>query len=210
MFCQACGSNVADGTAFCTACGRPIVGYSVGQPGGGAAAVALPSALAVAQTSTAYAGFWLRLVATILDSIILAVPSAPLFFLLFASALPTIFATRNGGASPALLMVQLFSRFIVFFIIVFIGEWLYWALMESSGWQATLGKKALGLYVTDLEGNRVSFGKASGRFWSGRGIAIVPTVGGLYFLIDCICCGFTEKKQAVHDMISGCLVMRKP
>ncbi|HEV3482814.1 MAG TPA: RDD family protein [Candidatus Acidoferrales bacterium] len=75
--------------------------------------------------------------------------------------------------------------------------------MASDAWQ-----KALGLYVTDLTGARLTFGRASGRFFAGRGIAYVPSVGGLYFLIDCIMAGVTEKKQAVHDMIAGCLVQR--
>jgi uncharacterized RDD family membrane protein YckC len=208
MFCQACGANVADGTAFCTSCGRPIVGYSVGA--GGAAAVVMP-ALGVAgveaAATTNYAGFWLRFVAAILDSIILAVPTVPVFLLLFAGTLPMIAASRGN---PALLIAAMLPHLLLFGLIMILGQWLYWALMESSTWQATLGKKALGLYVTDLVGNRASFGKTSGRFWGGRGIAIVPTLGGLYFLIDCICAGVTEKKQAIHDMISGCLVMRKP
>ena len=90
-----------------------------------------------------------------------------------------------------------------------IASWLYWALCESSAWQATLGKKALGIIVTDLEGRRISFGRASGRFWAGRGAGSIPYLGGTYFLVDCICVGFTEKKQAIHDMIASCLVLRK-
>jgi uncharacterized RDD family membrane protein YckC len=92
--------------------------------------------------------------------------------------------------------------------IYLMSSWLYWALLESSAWQATLGKKALGLYVTDLAGNRPTFGRASGRFFAGRGIAMIPSLGGLYYLLDCIMAGFTEKKQALHDMIASCLVMR--
>lgn len=204
MFCQACGANVPDGTAFCTSCGRPIAGYSVGQSGGAASVVMAPPGT-VAGTSTAFAGFWLRLVAAILDNVILTVPTAPLAILIFATMLPGLAMARGN---PALLFATLFPRIIFFVILILAVKWLYWALMEASGWQATLGKKALGLYVTDLEGNRVSFGKASGRFWSGRGLSLVP-LGNLYYLVDCICCGFTEKKQAVHDMIAGCLVMRK-
>ncbi len=203
MFCQACGTNVADGTAFCTSCGRPIVGYSVGQPG--AVAIAAPYPTGTVATSTNYAGFWLRLVAAILDNIILTVPVAPLAILMFASMLPAVALARGN---PAFMVAAFLPRLIFFVILLLAMKWLYWALMESSSWQATLGKKALGLYVTDLEGNRVSFGKASGRFWSGRGLSMVP-LGNLYYLVDCICCGFTESKQAVHDMIAGCLVMRK-
>jgi uncharacterized RDD family membrane protein YckC len=205
MFCQACGANVADGVAFCTSCGRPIVGYSVSQSGG-VGAIAMAPPVAMTGTATGFAGFWLRLVAAILDFIILIVPSAPLGILLFASMLPAI---ALGRGNPTLLIASLLPRIILFAALIVMLKWLYWALMESSNWQATLGKKALGLYVTDMEGRRASFGKASGRFWAGRGISMVPSIGALYYLVDCICCGFTEKKQAVHDMIAGCLVMRK-
>jgi uncharacterized RDD family membrane protein YckC len=204
MFCQACGANVADGTAFCTSCGRPIVGYSISQSGG-AAAIAVPAPLGVATTSSNYAGFWLRLVAAILDNLILAVPLAPLAILVFASALPSIALNRDN---PGLIVASILPRVFFFVLLTAVAKWLYWALMESSSWQATLGKKALGLYVTDLEGKQVSFGRASGRFWGGRGLTHVP-LGGLYYLVDCICAGVTEKKQAVHDMIASCLVMRK-
>jgi uncharacterized RDD family membrane protein YckC len=203
MFCQACGTNVADGTAFCTSCGRPIVGYSVGQSGAVAIAASYPAG--VAAESTKYAGFWLRLVAALLDNIILMVPTAPLAILMFASMLPGLALARGN---PAFIIAAFLPRLILFGILMLAVRWLYWALMESSSWQATLGKKAMGLYVTDLEGNRVSFGKASGRFWAGRGLSVVP-LGNVYYVVDCICCGFTEKKQAVHDMIAGCLVMRK-
>lgn len=206
MFCQSCGTNVADGTAFCTSCGRPIVGYSVGQASGGAAAMAVPTANAYSSGAVSYAGFWLRFVAIILDSIILGIPGAIVYFSLIASALPTIVNNQNN---PGLIVAAILPRVFFLIILALIGHWIYWALMESSSWQATLGKKALGLYVTDLEGNRVSFGKASGRYWAGRGPALVPLLGGLYYLVDCICAGFTERKQALHDMIAGCLVLRK-
>jgi len=74
--------------------------------------------------------------------------------------------------------------------------------MESSVWQATLGKKTLGLRVTDLQGNRISFGRASGRFF-GR------IISGLTLFIGYIMAGFTEKKQALHDIIASCLVIRQ-
>jgi uncharacterized RDD family membrane protein YckC len=155
--------------------------------------------------SAGYAGFWLRFVAAVLDFIVLLVPSAPLGILVFASLLPAIAIARGN---PGLFMAAFLPRILFFVLLIVALKWLYWALMESSSWQATLGKKALGLYVTDLAGARVSFGRASGRFFAGRGLSHVP-LGGLYYLVDCICAGVTDKKQAVHDMIAGCLVMRK-
>jgi uncharacterized RDD family membrane protein YckC len=81
-------------------------------------------------------------------------------------------------------------------------NWLYFSLLESSAWQATLGKKALGLEVTDLDGNRISFGRATGRFFAKFISSIILGVGY-------IMAGFTEKKQALHDILAGTLVIRK-
>jgi uncharacterized RDD family membrane protein YckC len=81
--------------------------------------------------------------------------------------------------------------------------WLYHAWMESSEWQATVGKKALGLVVTDMAGRRVSFGRATGRHFGKIVTNVVP------FLIGYIMAGFTAQKQALHDMIAGCLILRR-
>jgi len=81
--------------------------------------------------------------------------------------------------------------------------WLYHALMESSEWQATVGKKALGLVVTDMAGQRVSFARSTGRHFGKIITNMVP------LFIGYIMAGFTEKKQALHDMLAGCLVLRR-
>lgn len=81
-------------------------------------------------------------------------------------------------------------------------SWIYYSLLESSAWQATLGKKALGLEVTDLEGHRISFGRATGRFFG-------KILSAFILLIGFIMAGFTEKKQALHDILAGTLVIRK-
>ena len=73
--------------------------------------------------------------------------------------------------------------------------------MESSSRQATVGKMALGLKVTDLEGRRISFARASGRHFA-------KYISGMILLIGYIMAGFTERKQALHDMIAGTLVQR--
>ena len=79
--------------------------------------------------------------------------------------------------------------------------WLYYSLMESSKTQATLGKMALSLKVTDLEGNKISFGRATGRYFG-------KIISGMIMMIGYILAGITEKKQALHDMMAGCLVIR--
>lgn len=80
--------------------------------------------------------------------------------------------------------------------------WLYFALFESSAKQSTLGKRVLNLYVTDLSGNRISFGRATGRHFA-------KLISSATLLIGYMMAGWTEKKQALHDMIAGTLVMRR-
>jgi uncharacterized RDD family membrane protein YckC len=207
MICASCGATAADGAAFCGSCGRPIIGYSVGAAAAGSAApgaVVSSGSVAAAGRTTVYAGFWLRLVAAIIDGLVLGIPFGILIFMMIASAIPNLTHTQD----PMVIVMTILPRIFFLLLLSLAASWLYWALMESSTWQATLGKKALGLYVTDLAGNRASFGKTSGRFFAGRGIGYVPSIGGLYYLIDCIMAGFTERKQALHDIIAGCLVQR--
>jgi len=223
MFCSKCGANVEQGKAFCSACGQPVAGYAVGETSPAVSSV--PGTLAPAvpayaptgsptwqappvQAGVAYAGFWLRTVAAIIDGVILSIPLAPIFLIIFLGTFRNMQDLQNMQR-PAAIWAMLGPKIIVILIVSAIASWLYWGLCESSAWQATLGKKALGLMVTDLEGRRINFGRASGRFWAGRGVGSVPYLGGTYFLVDCICVGFTQKKQAIHDMIAGCLVLRK-
>ncbi len=208
MYCSRCGATMGEGAAFCSACGQPGAGVSAGPPAGLATLPAIPAAEVSSAPAVLYAGFWLRVVAAIIDGLVLAIPLGLVFFLLFASALPSIIASAQDQ-NPFSLAMTIMPRILLFLIATVAGGWLYWGLMESSAWQATLGKKALGLYVTDLAGNRATFGRTSGRFFAGRGIGSFPYLGGLYFLISCVMAGFTEKKQALHDMIANCLVLRR-
>lgn len=79
--------------------------------------------------------------------------------------------------------------------------WLYYALLESSRWQATIGKRWMRLQVTDLNGQRVEFRRASLRYW---GQYLSGALGGIGFLIA----AFTPRRQALHDMIAGCVVLQ--
>ncbi len=81
------------------------------------------------------------------------------------------------------------------------ASWLYEALMESSSYQATLGKMIFGMKVTDLYGNRISFGRATGRHFA-------KWLSGMILCIGYIMVGFTERKQGLHDMLAGTLVRR--
>jgi uncharacterized RDD family membrane protein YckC len=160
-----------------------------------------------AQTSVQYAGFWLRVVAYLIDSIILSLGFMALFIpFAMMTGLTAVLGNIHPGEDPRDLGAVLGSTFFLGFFTVmslaFLGGWLYHAKMESSSWQATLGKKALNLRVTDLYGARVSFARASGRHFAKLITGLIPL--GVGFMLA----GLTERRQALHDMIASCLVLR--
>jgi uncharacterized RDD family membrane protein YckC len=141
-----------------------------------------------------YAGFWLRFVAIFIDGLILA-PLTVISVLLQWGMKST--TTDSDSGLTALTALVLFGYAVVAFIL----RWLYFSLMESSPWQATVGKKVLGLRVTGLDGGRIGFGRATGRYFG-------KIISSLTLFIGFIMAGFTERKQALHDMIAGTLVVR--
>jgi uncharacterized RDD family membrane protein YckC len=146
-----------------------------------------------------------------LDLVFLAIPVAVIvsFYSVFTGS-SLEFLRLHPGETPSEVVHALGASFIHALLIIFvIGSWLYFALSESSSWQATPGKKLFGLRVTDRELRRVTFGRASLRFCAGRLLAHVPIFGGIYFLADCLWVALPPHKQAIHDRIAGCLVLRK-
>jgi uncharacterized RDD family membrane protein YckC len=144
----------------------------------------MPPAPPPMPTVTEYAGFWRRVAAALIDGLIVGIVSAPLTISTMSDT-----ATQTGATSSP------------FYPIVTVAQWLYFALMESSSKQATLGKMAIGIRVTDLNGNRIGFGKATGRYFAKILSALILGIG---FLMA----AFTEKKQALHDMLAGTLVVK--
>jgi uncharacterized RDD family membrane protein YckC len=157
-------------------------------------------------TNVVYAGFWLRFVAYLIDRIILGLFTTallvPFFFLLGGAALIDALLQHRGEPFEPGQIGGLLSVLILISAVAGLVQWLYYAYLESGEKQATWGKQALGLYVTDLSGNRVTFGRASGRFFA-------KFVTGLTMGIGYIMAGFTERRQALHDMIASCLVLRR-
>ena len=78
---------------------------------------------------------------------------------------------------------------------------LYFVLMDSSAKQGTLGKIALGLVVTDVQGNRIGLGRAAGRYFA-------KILSSLILLIGFIMIAFTERKQGLHDILCSTLVLK--
>ncbi|MDX2415116.1 MAG: RDD family protein [Bacteroidales bacterium] len=156
-------------------------------------------------TEVKYAGFWLRFVAYLIDDLLLGivgfVVSLPFIGGIVFSAIGISKNPDEAQNIAAGVFGILGSIFGMILVIAAIG-WLYFALMESSKNQGTLGKMALGLKVTDMDGNKISFGRATGRYFG-------KILSGMILMIGYILAGFTEKKQALHDMIASCLVVRK-
>lgn len=157
-----------------------------------------------------HAGFWIRLAAGMIDLIILAIPLA-VFVSFWSVAINNsrAFLRLHPGESPGELAAQFGPHFHLFTLCFFLlTSWLYFAVLESSVWHVTVGKRVMGVYVADLRGNRVGFWRASMRFFCGRLLLHVPQIGGWYFLVDCVCIGLHSSKRAIHDILSGCEVLQ--
>jgi len=120
-----------------------------------------------------YAGFWRRFVAILIDGILLGIIGA---------ILTSQMDDSTAGTVSALI------------------GWLYYAGMESSSRQATIGKSLMGIYVVGLDGQRISFLRATGRYFA-------KILSALIFMIGYIMAAFTARKQALHDIIASTLVL---
>ena len=149
-----------------------------------------------------YAGFWIRVVAFILDRIIIGIAAAPFYFVLVLPSLLRIVreAENNGEPSPEMIF-SILGGASMFLVILFVGYWLYEALLTASSWQGTIGKRVLRLKVTDEAGNRISFGRSTGRFFA-------KILSYVTMWIGFIMVAFTDKKRGLHDIIAGTLVTR--
>lgn len=138
-----------------------------------------------------YAGFWRRFAAYMIDGVIIAFALnqlGSLFWTLMSLSIKEYDTLRQYDALYLLTMSIPFA-------------WVYFSGMESSPLQATIGKLVIGLRVTDLQGQRISFGRATGRFYA-------KYLSGMILLIGYLMGGFTQKKQALHDVMAKCLVLR--
>ena len=180
MFCTRCGATSSDAAQFCSVCGASFV------------VIQAPPALAFR-----YSGFWRRFVAMIIDAFVFI----PIAIIMLAST--GAFAVLAHPQDLQGIVAAMFGvTLIAMFLFLIMGGWLYHTVMESSRYQATLGKMMLGSIVTDLNGNRISFARANGRFFG-------KWISGAVFDVGFLIAAFTEKKQALHDILAGCLVIQK-
>ncbi len=137
-----------------------------------------------------YAGFWQRFAAAFIDGLILLIPILIIFVLAVAASSSDPTLTARERSSSAIWTTQIIGGIV---------GWLYFATLESSPAQATYGKRAVGLKVVDRNGNRIGFGRATGRYLS-------KTLSS-FFYIGYIMAAFTERKQALHDLIASTFVV---
>jgi len=209
LFCNKCGAPNDASAQFCSRCGTTFNPVSASAPGSGAGPAAAPAPAVgyqappgypVPQAGARYGGFWIRVVAAIIDLIIVAVALAPFKAIFGLGGLALGGFDLHGHHGPMVLPYLIFGGGIFAFLKISAG-WLYEALLESSCYQATLGKMIFGMKVTDLYGNRISFARATGRHFA-------KILSGMILCIGFIMVGFTERKQGLHDMIAGTLVRR--
>ncbi len=193
MECRRCGAQNSDDAAYCTACGQSNTERVNDEMEIDPAPQTIPRP---PEPKVSYAGFWLRLFAYVIDTFILS-----LFGAIFILG-PLM---QRAGLSPQhpWAMITSDSRQVLAInMLLMMAQWCYFALLESSVWQASFGKKILGIYVTDITGKRITFARATGRYFATFISTLTFGVGYLMAL-------FTPKQQMLHDMIAECLVLKK-
>jgi len=201
MFCSRCGTWAPESASACAACGAPL---DPGQAAAGMAHAAQPAGphaptpaplvapgtarLTARWPRDTFGGFWRRFAAAFVDGVVLFFPQSIVRVLL---GLP-LFSSHDASDSGTELLVSVGSLFMY---------WLYSALFESSARQATLGQQVLGLQVMDLDGRRVSFARATGRYFAQLLSVLLCGVGYLFNL-------WTSRRQTLHDLVAGCVLVR--
>jgi uncharacterized RDD family membrane protein YckC len=173
MYCKECGHEVSEGD-FCAHCGASLV----------------------QSEHTKYAGFWIRFAAYFIDGIIIGIPIGVIAFILGIFSIMSSNEPSTSAYEGSLLILDIFLYLGSLMISI-----LYYAGMNASKWQGTLGKMIVGIQITDLNGQRISFGRALGRFFA--------TILSSIFYIGYIMAAFTKKKQSLHDFIAGTVVVYK-
>jgi len=189
VFCPRCGTENRDTDEVCAECGFSLISPRRDEDSGRRGSDRSRSG----EPADGYAGFWRRFAANFIDGIILNIVMVVVGYAV-GVPLRSSYGTDMADVSS--------SRLAVYSVVNLVVGWLYFTLSEASVTQGTLGKRALRIVVTDLDGRRISFGRANARFWS-------KIISGAIFLIGYIMAGFTARKQALHDMIAGTLVVNR-
>jgi uncharacterized RDD family membrane protein YckC len=201
MFCPKCGKETDASGQFCQWCGAPIEAAPPAQ-----AAVAAPD-VDEGPGVGIYAGLGRRFVAFIVDFILIVLfgiivvaffnQANGIMYLYYLVAAHAPISSLTEAGTPIAALSPIVAAVGLLVIVV---PWLYYAGFESSRGQATPGKVLMHLEVTDLEGNRISFARATLRFFG-------KFISTLIIFIGFLMIGLTKKRQGLHDKIAGCLVL---
>jgi uncharacterized RDD family membrane protein YckC len=173
MQCQQCGWENHPGARACESC---------------AAALAAP---------TEYAPLLRRAAAGLIDLVAAVVVIVAGIFVaaLIGGFIAGIVGTSNSTDDKWIGAIMIVAAIVM--------PWLYWAVLESRSFGATLGKLALGIKVTKVDGSRAGFWRSSARFWARILALLIP------FHLGFLMMSFTERKQALYDLIAKTIVVRK-
>lgn len=176
MYCKECGHEMSSGD-FCANCG----------------------ANPTASRNTNYAGFWIRFVACFIDGIIIGIP------MFIIASIVGVFSFFSASETSYEYNAAYDETFMIIDIFIYVASLMfsimYYAGMHASKWQGTLGKIIVGIKVTDLSGERISFARALGRYFA--------TILSSILYIGYIMAAFTKKKQSLHDFIASTIVVYK-
>jgi uncharacterized RDD family membrane protein YckC len=214
VYCNRCGTQNSALAKFCANCGSPFGAESATTAAVGAEVTPRPQGPADPAASippeqslyttpvysspvpaARYGGFWIRFVAAVIDALVLGIVVWPV-----SGMLALMIGVAGTHTDMPVIGIHFVRGIVIWSLFIFAG-WIYEASLESSSRQATLGKMALGLKVTDEYGNRISFARVSARFFS-------KILSRMLLMVGYIMAGFTARKQALHDMLAGTLVVR--
>ena len=215
MNCQRCGRDNPPDVAYCQGCGNAMFASQPPPPPPNYGGYQQPNYQQQPMPGyppvmnygpTNYAGIGARFLAMLMDGVIIGIPIGIISAVLSAMMAARV-VTRAAGKTynPGMAATDVGTVFAGFGFIMIISvllSWAYFAMMESSSWQGTIGKKIMGIQVTDVNGGRISLGRATIR------LAVKAFLSG-WFLIGYIMAFFTQRKQGLHDMIAGMLVLSK-
>ena len=197
MYCNQCGKKVSDLDRFCNACGSALSGsastdYTGPAPNNNSAVP--PASNKSFSDDFVYGGFWWRVLSYLIDAIILSIGY---FLVAIVFSFNWLFLGDDYKYWAAVGITSVFA----YTVLTFIAPWLYFALMESSKFQGTLGKWALKMIVVDEEGKQITFARATGRYFAK--ILSSLTLGIGYIMV-----AFTERKQGLHDILARTIILK--
>jgi uncharacterized RDD family membrane protein YckC len=187
VHCPGCGREALDNAKFCHQCGTTLTGIP---------SMSLSDTGSLKLPRSEYGAIWRRVIACLIDFAIVAAVIAPCLLLFF-------WCIELLTSSTKLIDIET-GRFVAGMgavVLTIITDWLYHAKMTSSPRQATYGKQFMRLKVTNINGERVSFGQATGRYFA-KFLSTFAVFAGF------IIAAFTKRKQALHDIVALTVVLK--